>query len=228
MTRGVSTMYIQGSLILITSAGTLLGSMLAERLAELGATIVLNDNDYNGLLQTYERCRTISDHVDYYHVKDYSHQSIEGVFQFIHNTYHQSPDILINNWPNLSIPSVADKNPIELFTHNIATMASTLFSFVQICAEHMRKEKRQGVVVNIISKTNVHTANGYAHAASLMSGFTQNWAKELTPFKIRVGGILPSTAEQENEPLNELIDEVLRNTEYIVENEYFSGRVMSA
>ena len=56
---------------------------------------------------------------------------------------------------------------------------------------------------------------------------TQSWAKELTPFNIRVGGVVP-TVEHDNTHWAEVQDELIRNTEYIVSNDYFSGRVMAA
>lgn len=64
----------------------------------------------------------------------------------------------------------------------------------------------------------------------MVSGFTQSWAKELTPFNIRVGGVVPQVESANDEAVHwsEIREELIRNTEYIVANEYFSGRVMSA
>lgn len=63
----------------------------------------------------------------------------------------------------------------------------------------------------------------------MVSGFTQSWAQELTPFNIRVGSC-PQIASANDEIVHwsEMREELIRNTEYIVSNEYFSGRVMSA
>ncbi|MDC0611692.1 SDR family oxidoreductase [Vibrio sp.] len=220
-------MHITNSIILITSAGSLLGGALAERFCELGAKLILVDQCAIGLKNTCQRCEIYSGQVECMLMHDYSTASIEAVFTHIDNKFQHSPDVLINLWPKPDIPSIIDEQPIEVFSSNISSIATTLFSFVQLCAQRMRNESKGGVVVNIIASTEPHNRKGMDHTASMVSGFTQSWAKELTPFNIRVGGILPNSSNEE-EPMNELLDDVIRNTEYIVENEYFSGRTMSA
>jgi NAD(P)-dependent dehydrogenase (short-subunit alcohol dehydrogenase family) len=106
-------------------------------------------------------------------------------------------------------------------------MAATMFSFGQATAERMRKEKKNGVIVNVISHPEYQDLSGFDNATSMVAGFTQSWAKELTPFNIRVGGVVP-TLEHSESHWAEIQDELIRNTEYIVSNDYFSGRVMAA
>ena len=59
----------------------------------------------------------------------------------------------------------------------------------------MQKEcalrKKGGVIVNVISIDNECEFEGFENASSIVTGFTQSWAKELTPFNIRVGGVVP-------------------------------------
>ena len=61
----------------------------------------------------------------------------------------------------------------------------------------------------------------------MVAGFTQSWAKQLTPFNIRVGGVIPSV-EHEDVRWSDIRDDLIRNTEYIITNDYFSGRVVAA
>ncbi len=70
-------------------------------------------------------------------------------------------------------------------------MASTLFAFSQISAERLREEEKEGVIVNVISHDDFHDVSGLEGANSMITGFTHSWAKELTPFGIRVGGVVP-------------------------------------
>ncbi len=222
-------MHIKDSIILITSSATMLGSALAERFAQLGAKIVLTDTHQQDLLATYTRIRDLSASTSYFFLPDYTPGSIEALLNFITERYHEGPDILVNHWPNTPLPSVTDEQPLEMFTNNLTIMASTIFSFGQMSAERMRRDKKDGVIVNIISNTDQETLKGFENSASIVTGFTQSWAKELTPFNIRVGAVIPvlEAVDGESRPTPVLLDELIRNTEYIVENEYFSGRTMS-
>jgi len=220
-------MHVNNSIILITSAGSLLGGALAERFCVLGARVILVDHCHTSLKETYQRCTLISkEEVVYLCINDYSLPSIESVFLFIDEHYQQAPDALINLWPNPDIPSITEEHPIERFSSHISSMTTTLFSFVQLCAQRMRNDEKKGVVINIILDTNEKIQNRVDHTSSIISGFTQSWAKELTPFNIRVGGIIPNAID--HEPMNKLLYDAIKNTEYILENEYFSGRVMSS
>jgi NAD(P)-dependent dehydrogenase (short-subunit alcohol dehydrogenase family) len=222
-------MHIKNSLILITSAGTLLGSALAEHFIQLGAKVILTDTHDRNLRRVYQESRILSDQVNYFCLPDYEEHSIQTLFDFIDQQYHDAPDVLINNWPNTPLPSVTDDHPVEQFKNNLTTMASTIFSFGQMSAECMRKANKEGVIINIISNTDKDTVKGFENAAFMVSGFTQSWARELTPFKIRVGAVLPTSDTTDDQPtMSHLLDELTRNTEYIVQNEYFSGRTMSA
>ncbi len=53
------TMIIKNSVVLITSAGTSLGAMIALHFAKLGARIVLCDVNPSSLLATYRRCSNL-------------------------------------------------------------------------------------------------------------------------------------------------------------------------
>ncbi|MGV1719096.1 SDR family oxidoreductase [Vibrio furnissii] len=222
-------MNIESALVLITSASSILGSTLAIHFARLGAKVVLCDTNQQGLLETFTRCRHISQDVEHYHLNDYSLNSIHGMLDEIEMRYQGVPDVLINNWPNAPLPSVVDDRPAELFIQKLALMASSLFTFGQACSERMRHRSTKGVIVNVLSYNSPQDKPGIENATSMVSGFTQSWAKELTPFNIRVGGVVPIiSANDEHEHWAAVNDELIRNTEYIVSNEYFSGRVMSA
>ncbi len=222
-------MDISNSIMVITSAGSVLGSALAERLVLFGARVILVDHQYQPLIDTYQRCKALSSEVHYYYVETYDRQSINALLDFVQLKYDQAPDVVINNWNTQPLPSIIEETPIEQFSHNIASMASTLFTFVQLSSERMRAQHKEGVIVNIVTNSDHEQSNGYDNSASMISGFTQSWAKELSPYNIRVGAVLPNQASiQSQQHLSQIIDEYVRNTEYIVENEYFSGRVMSA
>lgn len=222
-------MQIDNSIIVVTSAGSALGSAIAEHFLFFGAQVVLVDHHYQELIDSYHRCRSIATKVQYFYVENYSHASINAILNFVEQKFEQSPDVVINLWHTQPLPSLIDDNPIEMFTHKIANMASSLFSFVQLSSERMRAQNKEGVIVNIVANDEHPESKSSENALSMISGFTQSWAKELHPYNIRIGAVLPPPQSyREKNHLGEIIDDYVRNTEYILENEYFNGRVMSA
>ncbi len=222
-------MDIKSAVVLITSASSLLGSTLAIHFSGLGAKVILCDSDKEGLDESFNRCKDISNCIDCYHLPDYSAASLNKLFDHIEQTYHNAPDVLINSWPTTPMPSLVDEQPTELFIQKLALMASSLFSFGQACTERMRQHQVKGVIVNVIFHGDPQNPSGIENATCMVAGFTQSWAKELTPFNIRVGGVVPmNSTSKPREHWAEVQDDLIRNTEYIVANEYFSGRVMSA
>jgi NAD(P)-dependent dehydrogenase (short-subunit alcohol dehydrogenase family) len=220
-------MDIKSAVILITSAGSQLGSTLATHFASLGATVVLCDKSAAQLNETFVRCKAISPDIYQYALPDHSVDSIHSLFGFIDQSVHQSPDVLINALTSQAMPKFFDDRAGDVLTQHLSLMAATLFSFGQATAEKMRQDKKNGVIVNVIAHADYHDLSGFENATSMVAGFTQSWAKELTPFNIRVGGVVPC-CEQEETHWAKIHDELIRNTEYIVSNDYFSGRVMAA
>ncbi|WGW01194.1 SDR family oxidoreductase [Vibrio sp. YMD68] len=224
-------MDIKSAVILITSAGSLLGGTLATHFSSLGAKLVLCDQNIHTLTDTYTRCKAISDDVYSFKVENYSLHSIHQLFDFIDEKFQRSPDVLVNNWPNSPLPGLTSNQSAEQFSDQLTTLASTLFGFGQASAERMCLEKKHGVIVNVISVDESKDFKGFENASSIVTGFTQSWAKELTPFNIRVGGVVPvlsHASKKSDYHWLQIQDELIRNTEYIVANDYFSGRIMSA
>ncbi|MDN3613388.1 SDR family oxidoreductase [Vibrio gallaecicus] len=225
-------MEIKSSIILVTSAGSLLGSTIANHFVNLGATVVLCDNDPDNLQATYIQCSKLSDSVYSYPISTYSNETIQALFDFIQEQFNTTPDVLVNNWTSSPMPSLISEHHDHSFMEDLSTMASTLFSFGQISAARLRKANKEGVIVNVISHDDFHDFSGLENANSMVAGFTHSWAKELTPFNIRVGGVIPaihnSDAKLDEYHWAQIQDELTRTTEYIVSNDYFSGRVVAA
>lgn len=220
-------MKVDNAVVLVTSAGSRVGSTLAARFSSLGALVILCDSDKRLLDETYHRCSAINSNVYQFTLQDDSLASIQQLFLSIEQSLNRSPDILINTLTTKAIPNIFDQSAYDTFTLNLTSMASTMFGFGQVTAERMRQENKHGVIVNVIGYTNYEDMAGFDNASSFVSGFTQSWAKELNPFNIRVGGVIPC-GEANGQNWVEVQDEVIRNTEYIISNDYFSGRVMAA
>ncbi|EIZ1171421.1 SDR family oxidoreductase [Vibrio vulnificus] len=224
-------MDINNSLILVTSAGSLLGRTVAAHFARLGAIVILCDHDQAALNDAHKGLYAITQDVYPIILKDHRHTSIQNLFDHIEAQFNRVPDVLVNCWTSSPLPLLSQDATSEAFIEKLSSTAGTLYGYVQVCAERMRRTQTKGVIVNVISHDDHENFSGVESVTSLVSGFTHCWAKELTPFNIRVGGVIPSVShfreQTDASHWAQVQDELIRNTEYIIANEYFSGRVVT-
>ncbi len=224
-------MDIKQSIILVTSAGSVIGRTCASHFAHLGATLILCDKDANALQTSYEQIRTFTGNVFAIKACGDDSPSVNLLFDEIQTQLGEAPDVIVNCWTGSPMPSLMTPEPMSSYIDHLSSAARFLYSYGQVGAERIRMCNKKGVIVNVISHDNHEDLNGVESMAALVSGFTHSWAKELTPFNIRVGGVIPSVchSKEERDPTHwaEVQDELVRNTAYIVSNEYFSGRVVS-
>ncbi|CAM3042794.1 SDR family oxidoreductase [Vibrio rarus] len=223
-------MKINNSVVVITSAGTVLGKTLALHFASLGAKVVITDKSSSLLKQTYRECLQSGYSVCTYTLTSDSQHRVDDMFHYIEQFYNQGVDILINHWENRPLPTLISPSSAEEFSAKFSIIVQSLFSCGHACAEQMRKHHTQGVIVNILTNEGLDTLLGTESTSSMVSGLTKSWAKELNPFDIRVGGILPSVHhcpfDDDLTNFASIREELIRNTEYIVANDSFNGRVM--
>ncbi|MDN3680505.1 SDR family oxidoreductase [Vibrio tapetis subsp. quintayensis] len=225
-------MDIRNSVILVTSAGTALGCTLATHFLKLGAEVIVADTDSALLLETIKRCRKIVNDVDYYHLPDNTPLSIEALFDHIDDHFTDGIDVLINHWPSQPLPSLIDETHTNQdFAESLTVVVSSLYGYGQVTARRMRQHNTKGVIVNLTSNQTQNMDDSMNNMSAMLTGLTQSWAKELDQFNIRVGAVVPShqrISRCEHGKWARVQDELIRNTEYIVANDYFNGRVMAA
>ncbi|CAM2853532.1 SDR family oxidoreductase [Vibrio mytili] len=224
-------MDIKDSIILVTSAGSVIGRTCASHFAHLGAILILCDQDSNALRTSYDQISAFTDNVYAMKALDDDPASIQLMFDKIHEQLGEAPDVIVNCWTSTPMPGLMTPEPMNVYIDHLSSATRFLYAYGQVGAERLRAENKKGVIVNVISHDNHEDLSGIENVAALVSGFTHSWAKELTPFNIRVGGVIPSVS-QTKEGRNathwsEVQDELVRNTAYIVSNEYFSGRVVA-
>ncbi|WP_027697363.1 SDR family oxidoreductase [Vibrio litoralis] len=219
-------MNIQNSVVVITSAGSHLGQNLAQHFLSLNANVILVDNNEASLNQALHHCQPYSSNVFQYLLDDESFESVQPLFSSINQQFDKGIDVLINLYPSLPSPSLIKDEQIDRYSRQYSKLATTMLCFSKLAARQMLHNQKRGVIVNLSSQEQ----DSISQPSSLISEFTQNWAKELMPFNIRVGGILPSRAERHTKHRGwaKSHDELIRNTEYIVENEYFNGRILDS
>ncbi|WMN86501.1 SDR family oxidoreductase [Vibrio parahaemolyticus] len=224
-------MDIKESIILVTSAGSVIGRTCSSHFAHLGATLILCDQNADALKESYEQISAFTNKVFAMHVCSDDTTSINLLFDQIESELGATPDVVVNCWTSSPMPSLMAPEPMSIYIDHLSSAARFLYTYGQVAADRFRSRNKKGVIVNVISHDNHEDLTGVESLAALVSGFTHSWAKELTPFNIRVGGVIPSITHTK-EDLDEIHwaeiqDELVRNTEYIVANEYFSGRVVS-
>lgn len=224
-------MDIKESIILVTSAGSLIGRTCSNHFAHLGATLILCDQDSSALQESYDQIRAFTNTVYAIHVHSDDTTSTNLLFDQIESELNATPDVVVNCWTSSPMPSLMGPEPLSTYVDHLSSAARFLYTYGQVAAERFRARNKKGVIVNVISHDSHEDLTGVESMAALVSGFTYSWAKELTPYNIRVGGVIPSVTHTKEDidevHWAEIQDELVRNTAYIVANEYFSGRVVS-
>ncbi|WP_394239833.1 SDR family oxidoreductase [Vibrio astriarenae] len=222
-------MNIAQAVILVTAAGTMLGRTLAQHFALQGASVVITDTNESALNNTLTLCVAHTPNV-YAHVMEC--QSIEAnnaLFDFVEHTNAQAPNIVVNLCTGFPNTDALEQTDSDTFVQQLAKATGSLLNLGKVAAERMKPHQQEGVIINIISDGQVGTLMGGDSASSIVAGFTKRWASELNPFNIRVGGIVPAPrVNYSDSHIAASQDELVRHTEYIVANDYFNGRVMSA
>jgi len=224
-------MDINESIILVTSAGSVIGKTCANHFAHLGATLILCDQNSSALKASHEQLSAFTDKVYVMNMCCDNTTSINLLFDQIESQIHTTPDVIVNCWASSPMPGLIAPEPMSTYIDHLSSVIRFLCIYSQVGAERFRARNKKGVIVNVISYDSHEDLTGIESMAAVVSGFTHSWAKELTPFNIRVGGVIPSvnhTREELNERhWAEIQDELVRNTAYIITNDYFSGRVVA-
>ncbi len=243
-------MDIKGKVIVITGAAQGLGRKMAEVLAAQGANLALVDLDRSKLQDTLRLCAGGA--VKDYPVDVTSEPAVEELFRSVHRDFG-GLDGLINNAGITSDAllvkatngKVQQKMSIAQFDKVIAVDLRGVFLCAREAAVHMIESGRGGVIINIssISRAGNVGQTNYAAAKAGVAAMTVTWAKELARYKIRVAGIAPGFSETRmvatipptikdkiisTIPLRRfaLPDEIARSALFVLENDYYDGRIL--
>jgi 3-oxoacyl-[acyl-carrier protein] reductase len=241
-------MELSQSKVLITGGGRGIGHFIATGLLDKAAHVVVIDQDAALLkempswknLSCYQCDITDPDAVT--KVIDQVFEKDGGVNVCINNAG------IIHSEPLVNILSKTErKHSIENWRKVINVNLSAVFYVTAAVAEKMISKKEKGVIINISSISAQGNMGQSAYAASKagVEALTKTWSKELGMFKIRCACIAPgffntpSTRESLSENmlakwqksvaigrLGEL-DELLLAVKFIIENEYYNGKVLS-
>jgi 3-oxoacyl-[acyl-carrier protein] reductase len=245
-------MEIKNKVIAITGAAQGLGAQIARRLGNNGAKIALIDLNLEKLLSLRANLKKEGIESECF-VADISNEvQVADVFQSI-VTRFKCIGALVNNAgiirdqflnkPNKlgAIESLSLSNWQSVIDVNLTGVFLSAREVSKIMMEH----HTTGVIVNIssISRAGNIGQSNYSAAKSGVVALTVTWAKELARAGIRVAAVAPGFIQTEmtqsikpevlkqiesSIPLRRMgqPDEIAHAVQFILENDYFSGRTI--
>ncbi|EKO3454228.1 SDR family oxidoreductase [Vibrio fluvialis] len=244
-------MNLRDSVIVITGAGQGLGQMMAVTLAQAGADLALLDMNEQGLLDTQKQCHMLSAKAIYYVMDVTNEAQVVKTFEDIVIDFGHV-DGLINNAGILRdglLVKVKDGQVSKMSLEQFDTVMNVNVTGTFLCgreaAVKMIETKRKGVIINISSVAragNIGQTN-YSASKAAVATMATSWARELARYGIRAAAIAPgivhtAMADQMKpeaiERLKQMVPvgrmgepgEIAHAAKYILENDYFTGRVL--
>ncbi|ELV8555481.1 SDR family oxidoreductase [Vibrio fluvialis] len=244
-------MNLRDSVIVITGAGQGLGQMMAVTLAQAGADLALLDMNEQGLLDTQKQCHMLSAKAIYYVMDVTNEAQVVKTFEDIVTDFGHV-DGLINNAGILRdglLVKVKDGKVSKMSLEQFDTVMNVNVTGTFLCgreaAVKMIETKRKGVIINISSVAragNIGQTN-YSASKAAVATMATSWARELARYGIRAAAIAPgivhtAMADQMKpeaiERLKQMVPvgrmgepgEIAHAAKYILENDYFTGRVL--
>lgn len=245
-------MNIENKVIAITGAAQGLGAQIAKRLGGFGAKLALIDLNLEKLLILKNKLKEKGIESECFSADISSEEQVSDVFQAVDNQFERI-DSLVNNAGIIRDQFLNKPNKQgeidSLSLSNWQSVIDVNLTGVFLCAREVSKimmqTKTRGVIVNIssISRAGNIGQSNYSAAKSGVVALTVTWAKELSRAGIRVGAIAPGFIQTEMTqsikpevlqhiesaiPLARMgqPDEIAHAVQFILENDYFSGRTI--
>ncbi len=243
-------MQLQSKTVVITGAGRGIGRALAQRFARGGANIALLDLNPADLDASRVLCESHGVTARTYTVDVSSEAQVTATFDRVVADFGRL-DILVNNAGivkdamllKIKDGEVVGKMSLDQWQAVINVNLTGVFLCTRESAERMVKLANGGVIVNISSISrhgNVGQTN-YTAAKAGVAAMTVTWAKELARHGIRVGSIAPGftrtdiLSSMKPDLLEKVVapvplrrlgepEEIAQAAQFIVENEFFTGR----
>jgi len=236
--------------IVITGAGRGIGRALADRFAADGANLALIDTDGPGLEAVRTGCEARGAEAAAFVADVSREEEVTGAFSGIARRFG-GIDGLVNNAgiirDALLIKAkdgeVVGKMSLAQWQAVIDVNLTGTFLCGREAAEHMVKQRRGGVIVNIssVSRAGNPGQSNYSAAKAGVASLTVVWAKELARYGVRVGAIAPGFTRTPlldhmrpdalekmlaPVPLKRLgaVEEIADAAAFIFENDFFTGR----
>jgi 3-oxoacyl-[acyl-carrier protein] reductase len=243
-------MQVKDKTIVITGAARGIGRALALRFAGYGANIALLDLNAAELAAAAKQCTSLGVRAAAYTVDVGSETQVAAVLDQVVQDFG-SLDVIVNNagivkdalLVKVKDGEIVGKMTLQQWQAVIDVNLTGVFLCAREAAVRMIRLAKGGVIVNIssISRHGNAGQTNYTAAKSGVASMTVVWAKELARYGIRVGCVAPGfthtdiLASMKPEVLERVIapvplkrlgvpDEIAHAAQFIVENDFFTGR----
>ena len=245
-------MQIKNNTFVITGAAQGLGEAISVALSRQGANLALLDINTERLDQTLAACKHEGANCYAFTCDVADETSVRRSFASIEE--HLGPITgLVNNagilrdgmLVKVKDGEVVDRLSLEQWQQVIDVNLTGVFLCGREAATSMIRNDAGGVIINIssISRAGNIGQSNYAAAKAGVAALTNTWARELARYRIRCAAIAPGVFETEMVaslkpeaheritsavPLQRTgtVEELAHTVEYIIENDYFSGRIL--
>jgi len=189
---------MQGRIALVTGGGAGIGRAIAERFAQLGAMVIVADNDAGHLKEVQNRFREPGWELHSVECDVRRTDSVRDLMAEI-ETSHAGLDVLVNNVGDI----LGVIKPLEQMTdEDIEAVYQVVLRHVLVTTrEAIPLLKKRAPGGSIITISSIEGYRGlpllvpYASFKLGIEGFTRSLALELGPSGIRVNAIAPETTE---------------------------------
>ncbi len=245
-------MQVENETFVITGAAQGLGEAISVTLARHGAKLALLDINAERLDQTLAACRQEGSSSYAFTCNVADEISVKRCFTSIEE--HLGPIAgIVNNagilrdamLVKVKEGEIADRMSLEQWQSVIDINLTGVFLCGREAATSMIRNGNGGVIINISSISRAGNAgqSNYAAAKAGVAALTVTWARELARYNIRSAAIAPGVFETEMiaslkpeaheritgaVPLQRTgtVEELAHAVEFIIENDYFSGRTL--
>ena len=245
-------MQIKSNTFVITGAAQGLGEAISLALARQGAKLALLDVNAERLNQTLEACKQEGSSCYAFSCDVADETSVRRCFASVEE--HLGPIAgLVNNagilrdamLVKVKEGEIVDRLSLEQWQQVIDVNLTGVFLCGREAATSMIRNDAGGVIINIssISRAGNIGQSNYAAAKAGVAALTTTWARELARYRIRSAAIAPGVFETEMMaslkpeaheritsavPLQRTgaVEELAQAVQFIIENDYFSGRVL--
>lgn len=245
-------MNLENKVVVVTGAGRGLGRKMAEMIAAKGGQLALAGISEDGLKETARLCKEAGGKANYYLADVSDENAVVKLFNDVIKDFGRV-DAVINNAgitkDGLLVKTKDGKVISKLSLEDWNKVLYVDLRGVFLCAREavvkMIEHGNGGVIINIssISRAGNVGQTNYAAAKSGIAAMTVTWANELARYGIRVAAIAPGFCDtrmvanvpekildkiKAKIPLRRLgkPEEVGHSAIYILENDYFNGRIV--
>ena len=245
-------MELNGKTVVVTGAGRGLGQKMAQMIAAKGARIAVAGLKEERLQETARLCREAGGEARCYVADVADEAAVERLFARVADEFGTLDGVVNNAGVNrdallvkVKEGKVVGKMSLESWDAVVGVDLRGVFLCAREAAVAMIEGGRGGVIVNIssISRAGNIGQSNYAAAKAGVVAMTVTWAEELARYGIRVAAIAPGFSNtrmvaampqkvlekiKAKTPLGRLAEpnEIGHSAVYILENDYFNGRVL--